>query len=103
MTKQNKHTFYNFQFKHTAVRVANHNEIQANLVADALGVHPVMIYRWQKDMKDGNLIDNENEARSKSSLDEAKRKIRKLEQENRRLRDENIVLKKAERMFPKKK
>ena len=53
-------------------------------------------------MKDGNLLDNENEARSKSSLDEAKTKIRMLEQENKRLRDENIVLKKAERMFPKK-
>ena len=62
-----------------------------------------MIYRWQKDMKDGKIVDNEKEARSKSSLDEAKRKIRKLELENRRLRDENIVLKKAERMFPKKK
>ena len=103
MKKANKHTFYNFQFKHTAVTVANHNEIQANLVADALGMHPGMIYRWQKDMNDGKIVDNEKEARSKSSLDEAKRKIRKLELENRRLRDENIVLKKAERMFPKKK
>ena len=103
MKKENKHTFYNFQFKHAAVTVANHRAIQANCVAEALGVHPVMIYRWQKEMKDGKFQDNEKEARSKTSLDEAKKKIRKLEQEIHRLRDENIVLKKAERMFPKKK
>ena len=98
-----KHTFYNYQFKHTAVTVANHPGIQANLVAECLDIHPFMLYRWQKDMKDGKLSNNGKEARSKTALEEAQRKIRKLERENRQLRDENIVLKKAERLFPGKK
>lgn len=101
--KKKEHTFYNYQFKHTAVSVANHPRIQANLVAECLGIHPFMLYRWQKDMKDGKLEDNGKEARSKTALAEAEKKIRKLERENRRLRDENIVLKKAERLFPGKK
>ena len=101
--KKNQHTFYNYQFKHSAVTVENHPGIQAKLVAKCLSIHPFMLYRWQKDMKDGKLEDNGQEARSKTALGEAQEKIRKLERENRRLRDENIVLKKAERLFPRKK
>ena len=46
MGKQ-KHTFYNYQFKHTAVSVANHPDIQGMDVAEALNIHPFMLYRWQ--------------------------------------------------------
>ena len=52
MKKKEVHTFYNFQFKHTAVRVTNHPYIQASHVADALEIHPVMLYRWKQEMRD---------------------------------------------------
>ena len=100
---KDKHTFYNFQFKHTAVTVANHPDIQGRSVAEALDIHPIMLYRWKKDMRDGKIVDNKVEARSKSELNAAKRLIKSLEQENLRLREENVVLKKAERLFPGKK
>lgn len=101
--KKPKHTFYNFQFKHTAVSVANHPDIQGRSVAEALNIHPIMLYRWKKEMRDGEIEDNGQKAKSKTELEEAQKKIRKLEQENRRLREENVVLKKAERLFPVKK
>lgn len=97
------HTYYNFQFKHTAVSVANHPYIQTQDVAEALDIHPFMLSRWKKQMRDGELEDNGQEARSISELLEAKRKIKTLEKELRRVRDENAVLKKAERIFPGKK
>ena len=102
-TKSNKHTFYNYQFKWTAVTLANHPDIQGRSVAQALDIHPIMLYRWKKEMKDGKILDNKEEARSKSELERAQQRIRTLERENRRLREENIVLKKAERLFPGKK
>ena len=34
--KKETHTFYNFQFKYTAVKVANHPGIQGKDVAEAL-------------------------------------------------------------------
>lgn len=54
-------------------------------------------------MREGVLEDNDQEARSRTELLEAQKKIKKLERELRRVRDENAVLKKAERIFPGKK
>lgn len=101
--KKEKHTFYNYQFKHTAVSVANHPTIQTQAVAEALNIHPFMLSRWKKQMRDGTLADNDKEARSKSELQDAQKKIKQLERELKRVREENAVLKKAERIFPGKK
>lgn len=101
--KKEKHTFYNYQFKHTAVSVANHPGIHTQDVAEALKIHPFMLSRWKKQMRDGVLADNDQEARSRSELLKAKEKIKKLERELKRVREENAVLKKAERIFPGKK
>lgn len=101
--KKEKHTFYNYQFKHTAVSVANHPYIQTQDVADALGIHPFMLSRWKKQLRDGVLENNDQEARSRDELLKAKEKIKKLERELKRVREENAVLKKAERIFPGKK
>ena len=103
MKKKEKHTFYNYQFKHTAVSITNHPNILSVDVADALGIHPIMLYRWRQEMRDGILEDNDQEARSKSKLLEAQKKIKKLEDELKRVRAENAVLKKAEKLFPGKK
>lgn len=101
--KKEIHTFYNYQFKHTAVSVSNHPAIQTRAVAEALEIHPFMLSRWKKQMRDGELKDNGQEARSTSELLDANRKIKALEKELKRVRAENAVLKKAERIFPGKK
>jgi len=101
--KKEKHTFYNYQFKHAAVSVANHPEIQTQAVAEALNIHPFMLSRWKKEMRDGILEDNGKSARSRTELLEVQKKIKSLEKELKRLREENAVLKKAERIFPGKK
>lgn len=103
MRRKEKHTFYNYQFKHTAVKITDHPNIQSIDVADALGIHPIMLYRWRQEMRDGKIKDNELEARSRTELLEAKARIRTLERQLKQLRDENVILKKAERVFPKKK
>jgi transposase len=103
MRRKEKHTFYNYQFKHTAVKITDHPNIQSIDVADALGIHPIMLYRWRQEMREGKIQDNEKEARSRTELLEAKARIRTLERQVKQLRDENVILKKAERVFPKKK
>ena len=101
--KKEKHTFYNYQFKHAAVSVANHPDIQTQYVAEALRIHPFMLSRWKKEMRDGVLENNDKSARSRTELLEARKKIKALEKELKGLRAENAVLKKAERLFPGKK
>ena len=103
MKRKEQHTFYNYQFKHTAVKITDHPNIQSIDVADALGIHPIMLYRWRQEMRDGKIEDNGEEARSRTELLEAKARIRTLERQLKQLRDENVILKKAERIFPKKK
>ena len=103
MKKKEIHTFYNYQFKHTAVRVTNHPDIQTVDVADALSIHPIMLYRWRGEMCNGKLKDNDQEARSQSQLNTAENRIKKLEKELAKVRQENAVLRKAEKLFPAKK
>ena len=103
MNRKEYHTYYNFQFKHTAVKVTGHPDIQASHVAEALDIHPVMLYRWRQEMREGKIKDNDNEARSINEFEEAKKRIKALEKENSQLRSENTILKKAERIFPGKK
>ena len=103
MRRKEKHTFYNYQFKHTAVKITDHPNIQSIDGAEALGIHPIMLYRWRQEMRDGKIRDNEKEARSRTELLDAKAKIRSLERQLKQLREENVILKKAERLFPEKK
>ena len=103
MKRKEKHTFYNYQFKHTTVKITDHPNIQSVDVAEALGIHPIMLYRWRQEMRQGKIEDNDAEARSRTKLLEAESKIRKLERQVKQLREENVILKKAERFFPEKK
>ena len=72
--------------------VANHPYINTQDVAEALNIHAFMFSRWKNEMRDGTLADNDKEARSKSELQEAQKKIKKLERELKRVREENAIL-----------
>lgn len=45
---QEKHTYYNYQFEHTTVSVANHPDIQTQAVAEALVIHPLLLNWWKR-------------------------------------------------------
>ncbi len=55
MRRKEKHTFYNYQFKHTAVKITDHPNIQSVDVAEALGIHPIMLYRRRQEMREGKI------------------------------------------------
>ena len=98
--------FYQYQFKTAAVNVSNHPEIKTRAVAEALNIHPFMLSRWKKQMRDGVLrkdhekTPNEN---SPNTLEKARKTIYMLRQQLQKAQEENKVLKKAERVFPEKK
>lgn len=98
--------FYKYQFKAAAVSVSNHPKIKTKAVAEALNIHPFMLSRWKKQMRDGVLrkdhekTPNEN---SPNTLEKARKTIYMLRQQLQKAQEENKVLKKAERVFPEKK
>jgi len=104
------------------VKLANNPSVMAREVADTLGLHPVMVYRWQMEDRKGELRGNpyvndidpdkkkptvprksDREKAADKKLQAAQKHIRKLERELANREDELDLLKKAERFFVKTK
>jgi transposase len=87
---------YPDEFKIRAVQLADHSDILAKDVAEDLGVHPILLYRWRKEFREGKF--KQDGRRAKLRLDTQKiselLQIQQLKRENERLRIENELLKK---------
>ncbi|TMW12012.1 hypothetical protein FGS76_13110 [Alloalcanivorax gelatiniphagus] len=107
-------------FKIQAGTLANHPDVKSKDVAESLGIHPVMLYRWQMEARRGELRENKSMKTEKPSperrptradptkvaeekLAAAERRIKKLERQLAQSDDEIDLLKKAERFFQWKK
>lgn len=116
MGKTNKRNYvqYTNEFKKVLVRLANHSYIQTNFIAEALDIHPVLIYRWRKEFNDGKW-EKKSMTKSKTAIGPTKNdlhkkdvelkkalaKIKKLENQLSRREEDIDLLKKAERFFAK--
>jgi len=103
--KKETHYFYKYYFKQAAVLTANHPDIQTKAVAEALNIHPFMLSRWKKQLREGVLRKDNNRINNEdlpNDLEKARKTIYMLRQQLKQAQEENQVLKKAERVFPKK-
>ena len=95
MTRKSKYDFYDDHFKATAVALGDLPGAQAKDVAAVLDIHPVMLYRWKKEIRDGDIMTKPN----KGSLDTAQRnelkRLKKVEKAYERLQMEHDLLKKS--------
>lgn len=120
LTRKRHYDRYTLEFKKIVVKLANHPGVMAKEVAETLGVHPVMVYRWQMEDRRGELRGNpyvtrqvqnsrsltgsrksEKEKLAEQKLKQAEKRIKKLERELANREDEIQLLKKAERFFTK--
>jgi transposase len=120
LTRKRHYDRYTLEFKKIVVKLANHPGVMAKEVADTLGLHPVMVYRWQMEDRRGELRGNpyvtrqvqnacssagprksEREKVAEQKLKQAEKRIKKLERELANREDEIQLLKKAERFFTK--
>ena len=84
---------YSLEFKLTAVRLSEQPGIQVKAVAAALDIHPFMLSKWRKQVRDGEL-----RGRGRSLEVPPPREIKRLqelEREHALLREEHELLKKA--------
>ena len=51
-TKKRNYDRYTLAYKLQAVKLANHPDVMSKDVAESLGIHPVMLYRWQMENKE---------------------------------------------------
>jgi transposase len=116
---QTRSRFYNrytLDYKLQAVKLANHPGVKAKDVAESLGIHEVMLYRWLMEHRKGELRANKHMKPEKPSpkrrssrteplrqkqdeLDKANKRIARLEKELANSMDEIDLLKKAERFL----
>ena len=119
-TKKRHYDRYTLAFKQQAVRLSSHPNVTAKDIAESLGIHVVMLYRWRMEHKNGELRENKHmklpkpsPKRLKKRADPAKAKDDELIRANKRiqelekalaLRTEELdLLKKAQRFFEKTK
>lgn len=118
-TKKRNYDRYTLAYKLQAVNLANHPDVKSKDVAQSLGIHPVMLYRWQMEHRRGQLVENKHMSptppspkRKPSRTDPIKAKEDELSAANKRIRElekalamrteELDLLKKAKRFFQEK-
>ena len=93
---------YSTEFKVTAVKLSQQPGLQVQVVARALEIHPFMLSKWRKDLRDGRL-------RGRSTpvvpprLKRESRRLQQLEREYALLQTEHALLKKAIRFCSERK
>ncbi len=91
---------YTNEFKAKAVQLSLMAGVQVQAVAKTLDIHPFMLSRWRKEYREGRIVPDKRRKvvslkQEKSELD----KIKRLEKENARLRQENDLFKKWQRFL----
>ncbi len=86
---------YSNEFKVTAVKLSGMPGVQVQTVAAALDIHPFMLSRWRKEVRDGVL-----NGRAKRRVVESRpareiKRLQALEREHAMLQEEHELLKKA--------
>src|SRR5689334_20314638 len=89
---------YSDEFKLTAVRLSQQPGMQVQTVAAALEIHPFMLSKWRKDVKDGRLRGRPPKAPPPGPARELAQ-LQALERQYAELKEEHALLKKAIRFW----
>ena len=93
---------YSPEFKLAAVRLSQQRGVQVQAVAAALDIHPFMLSRWRKEMRDGALRGRRAPAVKLPPAREIRR-LQALERAHALLQEEHALLKKAIRFWATRK
>ncbi len=109
LTKSKNYFAYTLAYKIHAVKLTHEKGVKARDVAESLGIHPVMLYRWRQEFKEGRLSENKHMKQkaqrtcptreAQDALKSAKKRIKALEKKLANKEEEVIILKKAKRFF----
>lgn len=91
---------YTNEFKAKAVQLSLLEGVQVQEVASTLDIHPFMLSRWRKEYREGEIVADKRKkvtsiGKDKSELD----KVKRLEKEVARFKQENELLKKWQRFL----
>lgn len=98
-TKPRKTWQYSNEFKVKAVQLSLIDGVQVKEVADTLDIHPFMLSRWRKEYREGKIVADIRKKLTDvpSKQEKELSKVKRLEAENRKLKQEVELLKKWQR------
>ncbi|GAB1263187.1 transposase [Aurantivibrio plasticivorans] len=101
---------YSVEFKIKVVRLTNELDVNAIDIANILNLHPMMIYRWRQEYREGKFVDRPSRRISMSKETKSPPKdngkddeIKRLKKELAEVKKENDFLKKWERYLANQK
>jgi len=95
MVRKTKYDFYDDSFKATAVALAALPRTYAADVAEILDIHPVMLYRWKKEVREGIIMNKTIKGTLDSSTAKELKRLRAIEKEHETLKMKHDLLKKS--------
>ena len=92
---------YSNEFKAKAVQLSLMAGVQVKVVANTLDIHPFMLSRWRKDYREGKIVADKRKKLTDISSKQARElsNIKRLEAENKKLKQEIDLLKKWQRFL----
>ena len=99
-TKPRRTWKYTEEFKAKAVQLSLMDGVQVKTIAETLDIHPFMLSRWRKEYREGKIVADKRKKvvslnKEKSELN----KLKALQKEVARLKQENDLLKKWQRFL----
>ena len=90
---------YTDQYKQLAVLLSYHPDMLAIELAEKLGIHPIMLYRWRLEVKQKKIKGKakQKDFQSETDLLKANQRIKALEKELQETQQERDFLKKVKR------
>jgi transposase len=86
---------YSVEFKLTAVKLSHMEGVEVQTVANALDIHPFMLSRWRKEVRDGVLRGRARRVDLPSRPAREIKQLQVLRREHAMLKEEHELLKKA--------
>lgn len=95
MPKPGPRTTYKYddEFKATAVRLSQLPGVAVQDVADSLYIHPFMLSRWRKEMREGKIMAKGADVNKETAAE--LKELRRIKKDYERLKVEHDILKKA--------
>jgi len=93
MVRKTKYEFYDNWFKATAVELGALPGVQAQDVADVLDIHPIMLYRWKQEVRDGDIMKKPEKGTLDSETRRELKRLKKIEKAHETLKMEHVLLK----------
>ena len=91
---------YSVEFKLKVIDLTEKLDVKAIQIAEALGLHPMMVYRWRQEYREGKFvaqptrrISMTNEPSNRPPDDKEKSELKRLRREVAELKKENDFLK----------